>query len=457
MTHFRDFLDPEIDRSVPAVLTPKDSLTHRVLQKGGASALRLMGGELIHSDSEAQHWEFNNTSNRAVIEILEPDIVIPAIVRYKDVGLFYTRTACDKPLWRPNSKATSVPPEVDTGNPEEDSMVVLLEALYEASEVPRRLGRFAANLVAPVRDKLAERRWTMSTERTKQEIAAHYDLTQEVYTGEHGFLDDSVQYSSGLLPPSGEFESLEDLQIRKIESLGCKLDLGNANTLLEVGGGWGGLAVEFAKMFPDLQIVSLTVSEEQFAYAQRRVEEAGVADRVRFVCCDYRNLEVGKPFDRVVSVEMIEAVDPRDLPVYFDSLAKFVDPEKGVIALQSINIKPEHYAQHRHNKSFANTAIFPGGALLPKETIVENMASRGWNLHEATDLTPSYALTLREWLRNFCEHEQALAEKWQSEGISADKIRRFQNGFKFYLAACQAGFRPVTNNIQCWQTAFCPN
>jgi cyclopropane fatty-acyl-phospholipid synthase-like methyltransferase len=455
--HFRDFLNPDIDPYAERVLRPESDFTHRALLKTGPRILNALGAELVCEEGRVQHWDFNNGPNRSVMEIERPDIVIPAMLRYGDVGLFYTRTAEDIPLWAPNVRATSVPADVDTGNPEVDCLVPLLEDLYVSASPQRQLGRVAAKFAAPVRDSLARMRWSVSTGRTKGEIAAHYDLTQEVYTGDHGFLDDEfVQYSSGLLPPGHEFESLGDLQAHKVDALAGKLQLDTARNLLEVGGGWGGLAVALAERAPHLKITSLTISDEQLKRARQRAEDAGVSDRVQFVGKDYRDLDADQSFDRVVSVEMIEAVDWRDLDTYFDALAGFVNPHIGVIALQSINIKPEHYAQHRHNKSFANTAIFPGGALAPKETIIDKMADRGWSLHEETDLTSSYALTLREWIRNFCENEPELTAKWLEAGVPSSQIRRFQDGFKFYLAACQAGFRPVTQNIQCWQTAFRP-
>jgi cyclopropane-fatty-acyl-phospholipid synthase len=232
--------------------------------------------------------------------------------------------------------------------------------------------------------------------------------------------------------------------------------LDTAETLLEVGGGWGGLAVDLARRYPNLHITSLTVSDEQLKRAKQRAEDAGVADRIDFVGMDYRDLEVETPFDRVVSVEMIEAVDWRDIDEYFDSLARFVDPEKGVIVTQSINIKPEQFAQQKHNTSFANTAIFPGGVLIPKQEIIDGMDQRGWRKHEETELTPSYALTLREWIRNLYENKGELSEKWLKQGIQSTAIERFYRGFSFYLAVSEAGFRPGTGHLQDWQLAFRP-
>lgn len=455
--HFRDFLDPAIDPYATAVLEPTQDVGHRFLVNHGAGILERLGGERVPGPIGSQRWEIADGSRVAVMDIHEPDVVIPAILRYADVGLFYTYTGKDNPLWTPVPELTTIPAEVDSGHPVPDSLVALSELLYKAAAVPRTVGRLAAQATAPLRDARARRQWSMSSDRTKQEIWAHYDLSQDVYVGPHGFLDEQfVQYSSGLLLPGRQFESLEELQEQKIDSLARKLELDSADTLLEVGGGWGGLAVALAQRAPHIHITSLTVSDEQLQRAQQRAEAAGVADRVTFIGKDYRDLEVEKPFDRVVSVEMIEAVDWRDMDTYFDSLVQFVDPDSGIIVIQSINIKPGHFAQHRHNKSFANTAIFPGGGLTPRRFIQDSLFDRGWRTHEATELGPSYALTVREWIRNLYDNRPALSAAWQNEGIPVEKIDRFYRGFGLYLAFCEAGFRPVTGNIEGWQQTFQP-
>lgn len=454
--HFRDFRDPQADRHADAILDPPDDAAHRFLTRHGVSILEGLGAE-ERTGGDGQRWMFKTSQHEAVIDIHKPDIVIPAILRHGTIGLFYTYTADDQPLWTPNGDLTVVPEDVDTGNPTPDSLVTLCEALYEASAGIRQLGYMGARVLEPIRDRMALGKWSMSTDQTKAEIATHYDLSPAVYTGEHGFLDDKyVQYSSGLLAPGSKFESLEDLQREKVDSLARQLELDTAETLLEVGGGWGGLAIALALKHPNLHITSLTVSDEQLKIARQRAEDAGVADRVTFLGKDYRDLEVDKPFDRVVSVEMIEAVDWRDHGVYFDALKDFVDPENGVIVLQSINIPKERFAHQKGNKSFANTAIFPGGVLTPKEVISQEMAKRGWRTHQETELGPSYALTLREWVRNLYDAKPALTKQWMAEGIPLEKIERFYRGFSTYLAFCEAGFRPATNNIQGSQQTFRP-
>ena len=452
--HFRDYLNLEIDTYATKVLNPDRDRTHRLLARYGAKLFATMGAEKATPDT----WDLHDANgNRVSIDVHDPERFFPALLRHRDIGLFYGLTGDESgPLWTPNAERTYIPRDVDSGHREPDSLVQVTEAMSVISRVPRAIGRNAARLVAPLRDWQANRAWSESTDRTKSEIAAHYDLSPEVYDVMLG--QEFVQYSSGLLAPGKEFESLANLQERKIESLIQMLDLENANTLLEVGGGWGGLAVAIAERVPHIDITSLTISHEQFTRAKQRAIDAGVADRVHFEERDYRDLEANATFDRVVSVEMIEAVDWRDHGTYFDALTRHANPVNGVVALQAITIRPDQFASQRHNKSFANTAIFPGGVLTPKETIDKHFAKRGWELDEVVSLGSSYALTLREWIRNLWDAKPTLTAKWLHEGIMSDEIDRFWRGFSFYLAASEAGFRPGTGpNIADYQLSYRPS
>ena len=453
--HFRDYLNPTIDTFAEKVLRPERDKTHRALARYGAKLFEMMGAR--RDGAVADRWYLEAAEGKpAVIDVHDPERFFPAILRYRDVGVFYGLTGDENgPLWTPDVERTYIPELVDSGYRQPDSMVQIVEAMSRMSRVPRAIGRGAARLAAPVRDARARAAWQESTARTKSEIAAHYDLSPEVYDT---MLDSEfMQYSSGLLAPGQSFESLHDLQEQKIESLIEMLELDKAETLLEVGGGWGGLAVAIAERVPHIDITSLTVSHEQFTRAEARAEKAGVQARVHFREQDYRDLPADARFDRIVSVEMIEAVDWRDHHTYFDALTRHADPEHGVIALQAITIRPEQFASQRHNRNFSNTAIFPGGVLTPKEVITEGLASRGWELENSESLGPSYALTLREWIRNLWDNKPMLDQKWQQDGIDAQQIERFWRGFSFYLAASEAGFRPGTGpNIGVWQLAYKP-
>ncbi|MGB4762205.1 MAG: class I SAM-dependent methyltransferase [Candidatus Saccharimonas sp.] len=452
--HFRDYLDPSVDTYAHKVLQPERDRTHKLLACYGAKLFAAMGAERDYTGHPDKWYLTTTDGNQVALDIHDPERFFPAIYRYRDVGVFYGLTGDqDGPLWTPDPRLTYIPEGVDSGHREPDSLVQVVEAFSRMTRVPRAIGRRAAQLVAPIRDARAEKRWRASTDRTKAEIAAHYDLSPEVYDT---MLDQQfVQYSSGLLAPGRKFESLHDLQEQKVESLIRMLELDSAETLLEVGGGWGGLAVAIAERVPHINITSLTVSHEQYLRAVKRAEDAGVADRVQFREQDYRDLDPSATFDRVVSVEMIEAVDWRDHGTYFDALTRHADSQHGRIVLQAITIRPEQFASQRHNRSFANTAIFPGGVLTPERTIVQQLERRELTLSGRQDLGESYALTLREWIRNLWDRREELDKEWRAEGMTSAQIERFWRGFSFYLAASQAGFRAGTGpNIGVCQLAF---
>lgn len=452
--HFRDYLHPTIDPYAERVLDPPRNFTTRMLARYGEELFRMMGAEHSHTDA-SDIWRLHDGEKHQVaIAVHDPDRFFPALFRYRDIGLFYGYTGDDDgQLWSPSPEHTFLPDDIRTGYDEPDSLVQVVEAASVMSHIPRAIGRNAARLTAPLRDAKARRMWHESTTRTKDEIAAHYDISPEVYDA---MLDTPhMQYSSGLLQPGQAFESLDQLQDQKIDSLIAMLDFDEAETLLEVGGGWGGLAVAIAERAPHMDITSLTVSHEQYTRAIQHADEHGVSDRVHFKELDYRDLAPEEIYDRVLSVEMIEAVDWRDHDTYFGALSSHAHPTLGKLALQAITIRPSQFASGRHNKSFANTAIFPGGVLTPKETINKELAARGWENTAAKELGASYAPTLREWIRNLWDHRTTLDQKWQADGIDTHRIERFWRGFSFYLAASEAGFRSGTGpNISDWQLGY---
>ncbi len=259
--HFRDFAHPEADEVAQQILHPEHDDSYLRAARHGSRALRLIGGRLLY-DGREQTWEFGDPDGQtARMHIYEPEIVIPAMLRHRDVGLFYTYVGEGQALW---SAQADIPEEARTGNATSDSLVGLTEALHHTTRLPRFFSYASAWLRAPFRDRQARQEWQTSTDQTKDEIHTHYDLSQDVYVGPHGMLDPKYrQYSSGYLAPEREFAGLEDMQAQKVESLAELLNLDNAKTLLEVGSGWGGLAVALAEMYPDLHVTSLTVSHEE--------------------------------------------------------------------------------------------------------------------------------------------------------------------------------------------------
>ena len=258
----------------------------------------------------------------------------------------------------------------------------------------------------------------------RQNISAHYDLGNDLFAA---FLDERMMYSCAYFPSPGA--SLEEAQVAKLDRICTQLRLGPDNHLLEIGTGWGGLAVHAAHGY-GCRVTTTTISREQHALATQRVRDAGLEDRVTVLLEDYRDLRGS--YDRLVSIEMIEAVGWRHFGTFFAKCSELLAPD-GAMLLQAITIDDRAYEVEKASKSFINTHIFPGGCLPSLEVIVRNVARRtDLQAVGLEDLTPHYVETLRRWCKTFTAHAPALAELGYDE--------RFRRLWTLYLAYCEAGF-----------------
>ncbi len=264
-------------------------------------------------------------------------------------------------------------------------------------------------------------------QHTGNNIAAHYDLSNDMFAA---FLDPTLSYSAALFDPDRPVseQSLQEAQLRKVEAA---LDLAGVQagtTLLEIGTGWGTLAIEAARR--GAQVTTVTLSREQAVAARARIEEAGLGDRVEVVVSDYR--EVAGTFDAIVSIEMIEAVGERYWPDYFAALAAHLRPG-GVIALQSILMSHERYLATRHSYGWIQKHIFPGGLIPSMRAIEEHVSGAGLRVTDSRLFGADYAETLHRWRTSF-------QERWPT--IRSDRFGDdFRRTWEFYLAYCEAGFR----------------
>lgn len=258
---------------------------------------------------------------------------------------------------------------------------------------------------------------------SRRNIAAHYDLGNAFYSQ---WLDRTMTYSSAVFESPDE--PLDIAQRRKYRRLAEAIDLGPGDRVLEIGCGWGGFA-EFAAGEIGCDIVCLTLSSEQAAFARQRIADAGLSDRVDIRLQDYR--DVDGTFDKVVSIEMFEAVGEAYWPAYFDVLRARLKPG-GKAALQVITIEDEAFHTYRRHPDFIQRYIFPGG-MLPSPEIFEATAKEsGLDLADQTFHAASYAETLRRWCGAF---EKA----WP--GIHALGFDdRFYRMWRYYLAYCEVGF-----------------
>ena len=259
---------------------------------------------------------------------------------------------------------------------------------------------------------------------SRRNIREHYDLGNDFFAL---FLDETMMYSCAYF--DSDESSLQEASLSKIERICRKLDLGPEDHLLEIGTGWGGFAVHAASRH-GCRVTTTTVSEEQYRLARERVRERGLEDRVTVLLRDYRDLE-GR-YDKLVSIEMIEAVGYEFLDGYFRKCDELLKPG-GRMVLQAITIADELLDQARNSVDFIKRHIFPGSALPAvgqMRRIVEDATRLQWI--EREDLTAHYARTLRIWRERFLRRLDDVRALGYSE--------RFIRMWEFYLSYCEAGF-----------------
>jgi cyclopropane-fatty-acyl-phospholipid synthase len=266
---------------------------------------------------------------------------------------------------------------------------------------------------------------------SRRNIAAHYDLGNDFYGR---WLDPTMTYSAALF--AAPDEPLEIAQNRKYRRLAGLAGIGADDRVLEIGCGWGGFA-EFAAREIGCHVTALTISREQFAFAQRRIATAGLGDRIDIRLCDYRDIE-GR-FDRVVSIEMLEAVGERFWPIYFERLGTLLEPG-GRAALQVITIDEAHWDGYRRNADFIQRYIFPGGMLPTVGRLATQADGAGLHWCESHAHGGDYAHTLERWLAAFDANWDAIAP------LGFDD--RFRRLWRYYLAYCIAGFRVGRIDVQ---------
>ena len=270
---------------------------------------------------------------------------------------------------------------------------------------------------------LAHRLRDNAPRKAKANIAAHYDLGNDFYAA---WLDPTMTYSSARFA-SWE-EPLETAQLRKISVLLDRLELEPGQRLLEIGCGWGSLAIEAAKR--GAAVVGLTLSEQQKAWADAKVAEAGLADRVEIRLQDYR--EITEQFDAVASVEMVEAVGMRWWGAYLDAIARNLKPG-GRGALQFISIDHRLFEGYAASADFIQTYIFPGGLLLDEPQFAALSKARGLSWEERSGFAGDYAQTLKVWRSRYDE----AVGRGELEGFGEE----FHQLWRYYLMYCEGGFR----------------
>lgn len=263
-----------------------------------------------------------------------------------------------------------------------------------------------------------------NVKQAKKNILAHYDLGNHLY---QQFLDSNMQYSSAIYPDT--LSDLEQAQTHKMDTICQRLQLKPGDTVMEIGTGWGGLAIHMASKY-GCEVTTTTISDAQHEYAQARIEKLGLSDKITLLKQDYRKLTGS--FDKLVSIEMIEAVGHEYLNGFFEKCSSLLKRD-GLMLIQAITIADQRYDYYRRDVDFIQTYIFPGGCLPSIERMSRSIASHtDLVIHEMHDIGLHYAKTLEHWRERFLEAWPQLSQQGFDE--------QFKRLWLYYLCYCEGGF-----------------
>jgi len=264
--------------------------------------------------------------------------------------------------------------------------------------------------------------------QAKKNISHHYDLGNQFYTY---WLDKSMTYSSAIF--NGKNDNLELAQNNKYQKLADLSSIKKGDNILEIGCGWGGFSEFLAKNY-DCQITALTISREQFKFTTERMEKANLTSKVKVVFCDYRNIK--GQFDKVLSIEMFEAVGREYWKTFFEKIKTILKPN-GNVGLQLITIDDKIYNVYKNNPDFIQKYIFPGGMLPSVEVLKNIIENTSFRINSINSYSNDYAKTLNIWNKEFNRNWTKI------EKLGFDE--RFKLLWNYYLSYCEGGF--LSKNI----------
>lgn len=305
-----------------------------------------------------------------------------------------------------------------------DNLTALVQIFARNLDVLDKMDSTWARLSRPML-KLLNFRNRNTISQSRRNIAAHYDLGNAMY---QLFLDPSMMYSSAVYPTADS--TLEQAQQHKLQQICERLQLKASDHLLEIGTGWGSMAIYAAQHY-GCKVTTTTISQQQYDYTKARIAELGLQDKITLLFEDYRLLT--GTYDKLVSIEMIEAVGDDFLDNYFEKCSSLLKPD-GIMVLQAITMVDHRYQQYVREVDFIKRYIFPGGCL----PSISRMASAVANktdlvIRQVQDIGFDYARTLKDWCDNFMAQRDAVHQL----GYDDNFIRLWH----FYLCYCEGGFR----------------
>jgi cyclopropane-fatty-acyl-phospholipid synthase len=388
-----------------AEVPPRASPWQRLARAALCGTLeRLEHGELRLIDADGE-YRFGRSS---------PRCALAATLRVSDPG-FYADTAFGGSIGAGEAYVE--------GSWSCDDLTALMRIMVLNRAALSRLEGGLALLRRPL-FKLFHALHANSRRGSARNIAAHYDLGNEFY---RLMLDESMAYSCGIFET--EHSTLAQASLAKFDAACRKLALEPSDHLLEIGSGWGGLAIHAARRY-GCRVTTATISKAQYDYARERIAEAGLGDRITLLLEDYRELR--GCYDKLVSIEMIEAVGAEHLEGYFHRCGALLAAD-GAMLLQAITIQDQLYREALRSVDYIQRYIFPG-SFIPSITALSEAIGRASDLKvfHLEDLGPHYARTLAEWRRNFFAHLSQVRALGYSEG--------FVRLWEFYLCYCEGGF-----------------
>ena len=305
-----------------------------------------------------------------------------------------------------------------------DDLVSLVRIFCRNAAVSTNLERGPATLLSPLQ-RIAHLLRRNTASGSRRNIAAHYDLGNEFFSL---FLDETMAYSCAVFLRAES--TLFEASVAKFDRICRKLELSADDHVLEIGSGWGGFAIHAAQQY-GCRVTTTTISPRQCEYTRRQVEAAGLAERVTVLCEDYRALTGS--YDKLVSIEMIEAVGHEYFDTYFRMCSDRLKPQ-GMMLLQAIVIPDQRYDRYRRSADFIQRYIFPGGCLPSIGAICQSLArATDFRLFHLEDITPHYAETLAQWRQRFGANLEQIGKL----GFSQEFLRTWE----FYFCYCEGGFR----------------
>ena len=316
-----------------------------------------------------------------------------------------------------------------------DDVVMLMRIILKNRSILLSLNDGFAKILNPI-NKLIHRSRQNTLKGSKENILAHYDLSNDFYKL---WLDPTMTYSCAYFKDTNT--TLEDASIEKLDRMCRKLNLSEKDNILEVGTGWGSFSIHAAKNY-GCSITTTTISDAQYEYAKARVVEEGLESKINVINKDYRKLD--GQYDKIVSIEMIEAVGYEYISEYFRKLSSLLKPD-GLMALQGITYNDQNFDTYKDSVDFIKKYIFPGSCLISISQIIDVIKNKtDLSMIDMEDITRHYAETLNRWRKNFMSVLPEVKEMGYSKA--------FINMWEFYFLYCEAGF--LERNIGDVQMVF---